>query len=147
MTLERIADVFEDIVGSTPAALAGSGGTAMSLVEINEHRKKLVSEAGEWTKEDGTFVPAVYNKLRVLVNTYGMGVGRMDMDDGIDLIMMLFSEEDAQTYLEMPYGVLFSAAEFAAASGRGEKEWIACQIVVYVELHFRLSRFGPLAAH
>ena len=101
--------------------LFAMGGTTLSLDELNEKRRELVASKGDFEAPDGTVVPAVWNKLRALVDTYGFGVGSAKNGEAdFSFFQMMFTEEEAQAYIEMPYGVLFTAADFAAASGRDE---------------------------
>lgn len=131
------------------------GGSAMSLYDLNKKRKALVEASEEFTRSDGTVVPAVYNKLRSLIDTYGVGVGNMDSDESIDLFVSLFSEDEAQAMLQMPYGQMFTAAEFAGTSGRDEQECLEiCDNLADRGLLFRAWRSGvpyfhqvPLVAH
>ncbi len=142
------ADNDTELVGSTPAGLAAMGGSAMSLRELNRRRHELVDSKGDYTCEDGTVVPAVWHKLRTLFDTYGNGCGDTKYDDTFDFYQMLFTEDEAQAYLEMPYGVLFTAAEFAAESGRDEDECLAlCEDLATRGLLWRARRGGVAYFH
>ena len=65
-----------EMIGCTPAWYAEMGGSFMSLDELNMKRHELVDSAGDTTLEDGTYVPALWNKVHALIDTYGQGVGR-----------------------------------------------------------------------
>ena len=95
----------------------------LTLEELNALRKQYVDSKEEYVCEDGTVIPAVYVKLRALLNTYGNGAGSEVHDASFGEVMYLFSEEEAQAYLEMPYGVRFTATDFAVVSGRDEDVW------------------------
>ena len=43
----------------------------LTLEELNALRKQYVDSKEEYVCEDGTVIPAVYVKLRALLNTYG----------------------------------------------------------------------------
>ncbi len=131
------------LVGATPKNLADMGGSAMSLWELNRRRHELVDSRGEFTKSDGTVVPAVYNKLKALIDTYGLGAGNPEEDDALDFLMMIMSEDEAQAYIEMPYGVVFTAVDFAAESGREEADCLAlCEDLADRGLLWRARRGG-----
>ena len=139
-------DVTSAELMETPAELEQQGGSAMSLYELNRRRHELVDSKGDFTCPDGTVVPAVWNKIRALTNTYGVGCGS-DMsqtdESGFDFFRFLFSEEEAQAYIEMPYGVYFTAADFAAESGRDEDACLAiCEELASRNLLFRTRRAG-----
>lgn len=69
--------------------------------------------------------PAVYTKVRALINSYGFGFGSKVHDHAFDEFIYLFNEDEAQAYLEMPYGIEFTAADFAVKSGRNEDECLS----------------------
>ena len=106
------------------AAYCERGGTSLTVEELNKIRHELVDAAGEVVKEDGTVIPAIWNKLNALVNTYGNGSCDPATGEGTAYLRYFFrdSEEDAQAYLDMPYGVVFSASDFAEESGRDLEE-------------------------
>ena len=145
------ADEPAQLMTVTPADLEAKGGSAMSLYELNRRRHELVDGKGDHTCADGTVIPAVWNKLRALVNSYGVGCGTdiSNIDpSGYDFFKMLFSEEEAQAYLEMPYGVEFTAAEFAEVSGRDEADCLAlCEDLASRNLLFRVRRAGVAYFH
>ena len=105
------ADI-DEAAGST-----SDGETPMTLEELNAFRQQLVDAQTDYTCADGTVIPAVYVKLRALVNSYSFGIGSEVNDHAFDEFVYLFTEDEAQAYLEMPYGVQFSAADFALKSG------------------------------
>lgn len=144
-----------DVLGvstvATPGWLAEQGGTSMSLDEINRLRHELVDSKGDLECTDGSVVPAVWNKLRALINSYSVGCGS-DLSEAtpanFEYLQMLFTEDEAQAYLEMPFGVLFSAAEFAEVSGRDEAECLElCDNLAMRGLLFRCHRAGVAYFH
>lgn len=78
--------------------------TEMTLEELNERRQQLIdSKTEDYVCADGTVIPNVYVKLRSLLDTYGNGVGSQVHDGSYAEVMYLFTPEDAQAYLEMPW--------------------------------------------
>lgn len=98
--------------------------TTMTLKQVNDRRKEIIASKGDYTCANGTVIPAVYVKLRALINSIGLGAGSKVTDYSFSEVMYLFSKEDAQAYLEMPIGVLFNATDFALVSGRTEQSCI-----------------------
>ncbi len=139
-----------DVDALTPQPVndvAAMGGTTLSVDELNERRHALVDAAGEFTRADGTVVPAVYAKLRALLNTYSVGTGN-ESEDSIDYLMMLFTEQDAQNYLAMPFGRIFSAADYAEQAGLQEDECTQiCDDLATRGLLYRVVRSGRALYH
>ena len=106
----------------TPEEIESIGGSIMPLYEINKRRQELIDSKGDYTKEDGTVVPAVYTKLRALTNTYLVGCGSEVNDKCFDFFQMKFTEDEAQAYLEMPMGQWFNVRDYALKSGRPTEE-------------------------
>ncbi|NCB24228.1 MAG: 4Fe-4S dicluster domain-containing protein [Bacteroidia bacterium] len=119
------------------------GADELSLAEINAMRKQIVEAQEEYVCADGTVIPAVYVKLRALIDTIGSGVGSAVTDASFGEIMYLFSEEEAQACLEMPCGVYFTATDFSVESGRDEAECLAlCEELATRGVLFRARRAG-----
>lgn len=133
----------------TPDDLALLGGSTMSLLELNQRRHELVDSKGDFTGEDGTVIPAVWNKLRALIDSYGWGCGSAKVGTpDFAFFQMMFSEEEAQAYLEMPYGIVFTAADFAEESGREEAECAKlCEDLAARGLLWRAYRSGVPRYH
>ncbi len=106
----------------TPEEVRAVGGCTMPLDELNRRRHMYVDAQTEYTCEDGTVIPAVYVKVRALINTYGSGVGCTVTDHSFDWIMQEMTEEQAQAFIDMPYGKRFTPIEFAVTSGREIEE-------------------------
>lgn len=128
----------------TPEELEKIGISTMGLYELNERRRAYIdSKTEDYVKADGTVVPNVYVKLRALTNTYLVGCGSEVNDDCFDFFQMLFTEDEAQAYLEMPMGVLFTATEYAEQSGRDEDECLAlCEEMAATNRLMRIRRNG-----
>lgn len=71
---------------------------------------------------DGTKVPAVYVKLRNHINRIGQGIGSTPVETSYQMLMYLWSEEDAQHEIEMPINRHFSALDYHYLSGRPVEE-------------------------
>ena len=106
----------------TPEDIQAKGGCTMPLEELNRRRHLYVDAQTEYTREDGTVIPEVYVKARALLHTYSFGVGNVKTDTCFDWIMSEMSEEEAQGYIEMPYGKLFNCEEWARLGGRSIEE-------------------------
>jgi len=119
------------------------GVDKLSLEEINAMRKQIVDAQEEYVCADGTVIPAVYVKLRALIDTIGCGMGSSVTDASFGSFMYLFSEEEAQAYLEMPCGVFFTATDFSVESGRDEHECLElCEEMAAKGLLYRARRSG-----
>ena len=116
-----------------------------TLEELNAARRAHIDAMTDYTCEDGTVIPAVYVKLRALVEGYGLGVGSKNNDHSFDFFMNYWTEDEAQAYLEMPLGIAFTAADFAQQSGRDEAE---CEQICY-DLSYRglLMRWTRAGVH
>lgn len=101
---------------ATPAELAAVGGSNMPLDEINRRRKLYVDAQTAYTCSDGTVIPEVYVKARALLNTYGYGIGNTPNDHSYDMFMRELTPEEAQAYLDMPWGQKFTVADFYRTS-------------------------------
>ena len=106
----------------TPEDIQKLGGSTMPLAELNRRRKAYIDQLGDYTMEDGTVVPAVYNKMRGVVHAYGMGCGNTPNDATFIDMMAKYTEDEAQAFVDMPMGIKFTALDFAVSSGRSEEE-------------------------
>lgn len=137
-TTKAATAAVDEAGGSTALA-----DTRLTLEELNEFRKELVENQVDYTCEDGTVIPAVYVKVRALFDSYSFGIGSELHDRCFDEFIYLFDEDEAQAYLEMPYGVQFSATDFAVKSGRNEEECLAlCEDLATRALLNRTRRGG-----
>ena len=131
---ERHAQIMpdEEIVAATgwtgtPANIEKLGGSTMPLEALNIYRRRYVDTKGEVTLADGRTIPAVYNKVRALINTYGIGIGDSPdasqmADNTFDDLMEAMTEDDAQAFLDMPWGREFRPLEFCMETGRSLEE-------------------------
>ena len=123
----------------TPEDVLALGVSTMPLEDLNEYRRQYVESQTEYTCEDGTVVPLVYVQMRALIHTYGQGVGNTPMDTSFTALMETFTEDEAQAFLDMPWGQEFTAYEFAAESGRELEE---CE-----ELCEKIANEGYMASY
>jgi NAD-dependent dihydropyrimidine dehydrogenase PreA subunit len=131
------------VVGSSSDNPSTPTTGAMTLEQANALRKKIIDGKGAYTRADGTVVPAVYVKLRTLINSIGIGIGSQVTDTSFDEVMYLFSQDEAQACLEMPIGVIFTAVDFSVASGRTEDACSTiCESLASRALLFRAVRAG-----
>lgn len=97
---------------------------------------------------DGTVIPAVYVKLRNHLNRIGQGIGSTPIETSYEMIMYLWSEEDAEHEIEMPINTLFDANDYHYLSGRTVEE---CQEILDDladrGLIMRANRAGHLVYH
>lgn len=73
------------------------------------------------TMSDGTVIPAVYVRMRNRINRIGKGIGSIPSANSYEMIMELWSEEDAENYLKMPLHQAFTAANYAVEAGITEE--------------------------
>ena len=106
----------------TPEEVLALGVSTMPLDDLNEYRQKYLDAQTDYVCEDGTVVPAIFVKVRALIHSYGSGCGNTPNDTTFVGIMGSFSEDDAQAYLDMPWGVEFTAYEMAEKTGRDVDE-------------------------
>ena len=145
--------IEEDIAAATgfvgtPKDIERLGGSTMPLEALNMYRKKYIDAQTDYTYSDGTVIPAVFVKVRALINTYGTGWGNEYKDAMFDDLMREMSEDDAQAFLEMPYGQEFRAYDFHAASGRPLEECAElCERLANVGYLFRRYTSGGIRYH
>ena len=96
-----------------------------NLNESDELLQAVKNEAevtSDLTMSDGTVIPAVYVRLRNRINRIGQGIGSIPRANSYQMIMELWSPEDAENYLKMPLHQMFTAANYAVEAGISEKE-------------------------
>lgn len=78
----------------------------------------------DYTFPSGKTIPALYINLRNKINRIGWGIGSgvEGNEEAWDFLMWLFSESDAEHYLEMPMYQQFTARDYSILSGRPEEE-------------------------
>ena len=115
---------IESVTGwtGTPEDVLALGVSTMPLADLNQYRKAYVDAQTDYTCADGTVIPACYVKVRALIHTYGYGAGNTVNDTTFDDIVKNFSEDDCQAFLDMPWGVEFTAYDMYIATGRDVDE-------------------------
>lgn len=118
-----------------------------SEVDCKDPLLDAVLDVAEVTEDlvlpDGSVVPACYVNLRNHINRVGSGVGSDVNETSWELFMQLWSEEDAIHECEMPMLGLFSAVDYAVASGRSVEECEAiCEDMSQRGLIWRCRRAG-----
>lgn len=94
-----------------------------SEAEIDQILNNPAVVTEDFINEDGTTISPAYQMLRNRINRNGLGMGSLiTKDHQLDLWPTLFTEEEAQAYIEMPMYRMFTAADFAKESGRTEEE-------------------------
>ena len=119
--------------GTLAAPKEAKAETLLSLDQVSDEYTNAELDAmvmaesevnGDYTAPDGTVIPAIYLRLRNRVNRIGYGLGSDIEGNGTewDFMMRMFSEEDAEHYLEMPMYRDFNATDYAAITGRTIEE-------------------------
>ena len=126
------------------------GATTLTVNELNRIRHQLVDAAGDLELADGTVIPALWHKLDVLVNTYGMRGADPETGEGIPFLQYLFDNDEQAVahYLEMPFGRVFSEYEYAEESGLEVEECKAIlEDLAQRGLLYRANRAGGPVYH
>ena len=90
--------------------------------ELLEAVKAESEVTSDLTMSNGTVIPAVYVRLRNRINRIGQGIGSIPRANSYEMIMNLWSPEDAENYLKMPLHQMFTAGNYAAEAGITEEE-------------------------
>ena len=95
--------------------------------------------------DDGTVIPAVYVAVRNRINRIGGGLGS-EVDPSYNYWMFvtsIFSEEEAEAYLQMPITKNFTATEMADKSGFDEEYCLElCESFAGRGILYRMRRGG-----
>ncbi len=106
----------------TPSSLVELGMSTMPLAELNRRRQAYLDAQTDYTCADGTVIPAVFVKVRALINSYGMGCGNTHEDGAWEGILQSFSEDDAEMFISMPFGEKFTSIDLYEKTGRPLEE-------------------------
>lgn len=109
---------------ATPAEIAALGGSTMPVDELNRRRKMYIEAQGDYICADGRVIPAIYNQVRALFNTFSWGVGSIPQDYSFTHFVEEVSEDQAQALLQVPYDGYFRAIDLYAAGGRALEECV-----------------------
>ena len=97
-----------------------------SLDTINELRREQIDACEDYTCEDGTVIPAIWVKCRMLVDGLGAGIGAKNYTgpESFELFKWLtYSDEElARFYVNCPLGRDFTALDAAIANDCTESE-------------------------
>lgn len=96
-----------------------------NLMESDELKEAVLNESevtSDLTMSDGTVVPAIYVRMRNRINRIGKGIGSIPAANSYQMIMELWSQEDAENYMKMPLHQVFSAANYAVSAGISEEK-------------------------
>ncbi len=117
-----------DIAANSAQAQTVLDPNRVSDAYTNEELDAIIMDEspvnGDYTAPNGKVIPALYLRLRNRVNRIGYGTGSQIDGNGTewDFLMRMFSEEDAQHYLEMPMYKDFCADDYAATTGKTADE-------------------------
>ena len=113
--------------------------TANEEVKISDKlMAELLNESevtNDVTLPDGTVIPAIYVRMRNRINRLGKGIGSIPNANSWQMIMYLWSEEDAENYMKMPLHKLFTVANYAEATGYDEEK---CSEILEDQAHRNL---------
>ena len=76
-----------------------------NLNESDELLQAVLNETeitGDVTLPSGKVIPNVYVRMRNRINRIGKGIGSIPAENSFDMIMNLWSVEDAENYMKMP---------------------------------------------
>ncbi|ANE23225.1 hypothetical protein AAY81_09075 [Denitrobacterium detoxificans] len=114
---------------SAQAAETSTSGEWIDPSKSDELMQKVLTETevtSDLVCDDGTVIPAVYVRMRNRINRIGRGIGSIPNDShSWDMIMYLWSEEDAENYLKMPLHEYFTAGDYAHAADIDEDKALA----------------------
>ncbi len=114
------------------------GSDALMQAVLNE--SEITSDL---TLSDGTVIPAVYVRMRNRINRIGRGIGSIPNANSWQMIMYLWSEEDAENYMKMPLHKTFTVANYAELTGFDEAK---CEEILEDQAHrnliWRMRRGG-----
>ena len=100
----------------------------LSTQYTNEELDRMIEDQTmvdeDYTFPSGKTIPALYINLRNKINRVGWGIGSgvEGNENAWDFLMWLFTEDDAEHYLEMPMYEPFTARDYAILSGRSQDE-------------------------
>ena len=138
MTGSKVASASADETGDTPHAKRGDGSgivfdpgqnyADLSTQYTNQELDGMIRDQtmveNDYTFPSGKTIPALYINLRNKINRIGWGIGSgvEGNENAWDFLMWLFTESDAEHYLEMPMYQQFTARDYSILSGRDEEE-------------------------
>ena len=115
---------------AAPTGISTTDGAWVDPSKSDSLLEQVMAETDEVTeavRPDGTVIPAVYVRMRNRINRIGNGIGSIPDETGYEMIMYLWSEEDAENYLKMPMHRMFTTGDYMAATGFDEE---TCQQIL-----------------
>lgn len=138
MVGSKVASASADETVDTPHAKRGDGSgivfdpgqnyADLSTQYTNQELDGMIRDQtmvkNDYTFPSGKTIPALYINLRNKINRIGWGIGSgvEGNENAWDFLMWLFTESDAEHYLEMPMYQQFTARDYSILSGRDEEE-------------------------
>lgn len=101
-----------------------------AIVRKDELLEKILDEPepeGDVTLSDGRVVPAIYVKLHNRLNRVGFGCGSDVSETSFDMLMYLWSEDDAKVCCEVPLLQWFNSWDYSVICGKSVDE---CQQIL-----------------
>ncbi|WP_242370061.1 4Fe-4S binding protein [Adlercreutzia muris] len=132
---EKLSDTAESPEGAAegspaPSDISTTDGAWVDPSKSDSLLDQVMAETEEVTdavRPDGTVIPAIYVRMRNRINRIGNGIGSIPDETGYEMIMYLWSEEDAENYLKMPMHRMFTTGDYMAATGFDEE---TCQQIL-----------------
>lgn len=120
--VEAVADAAVD--AALKSQLDFNATSNEDLIKSDALMQQVLNESevtSDLTLSDGTVIPAVYVRMRNRINRIGRGIGSIPNANSYELIMYLWSEEDAENYMKMPLHQVFTAANYMENTGFDEE--------------------------
>lgn len=96
--------------------------TNTSIEEMNKARKAMIDACEDWVCEDGTVIPAIWVKVRMLIDGLGRGCGGFEgaTDDSFAWFQRLCNNDEqlAEILLALPLGERFTITDAVKATGK-----------------------------
>lgn len=138
----RAEEAQQEAEKAADAVIQSKFDLNMTANEEVKNSDKLMAEllnesevTSDVTLPDGTVIPAIYVRMRNRINRLGKGIGSIPNANSWQMIMYLWSEEDAENYMKMPLHKLFTVANYAEATGYDEEK---CSEILEDQAHRNL---------
>ena len=138
----RAEEAQQEVEKAADAVIQSKFDLNMTANEEVKNSDKLMAEllnesevTSDVTLPDGTVIPAIYVRMRNRINRLGKGIGSIPNANSWQMIMYLWSEEDAENYMKMPLHKLFTVANYAEATGYDEEK---CSEILEDQAHRNL---------
>ena len=138
----RAEEAQQEAEKAADAVIQSKFDLNMTANEEVKNSDKLMAEllnesevTSDVTLPDGTVIPAIYVRMRNRINRLGKGIGSIPNANSWQMIMYLWSAEDAENYMKMPLHKLFTVANYAEATGYDEEK---CSEILEDQAHRNL---------